>query len=670
MRITKAGCATTAPPATGGTFRRGIPALMSLWLVASTVIGTPAPAQVRGEQGPVLLARIFGDHGVLQRDRPIPVWGQAAPRAEVIVTLGGNSVTVRTGADGRWRTTLPPMAASGPYRLIARSGAAIQTLTDILVGDVYLCGGQSNMEFPARRATGAWGGVIPRAIPVMRYAHVERDSQPGPLADFAAPVPWKIVDPQSVGDASAVCFHMAATLQRHLNVPIGFIESFWGGTTIENWIPAPALGTIPSYRAGLGTLALAARDPDAGLQSQSGRDDAWWRTHYPSWQVERVWRNSDFDASAWRTVRPGVSEDSVAKEPSVSWYRQTITLTAVQAAAASRIGLGTIDRHDTVWINDRWVGANDADWFWRDYPLRPGVLRAGRNVIVLRVVGRAGLTGDPAQRAIVLTDGRRVPLSDIWSYHEGGAVPAATPPIAAWQVPDSLSTLYNGMVAPLGNYGVRLVAWYQGEANVGDPVRYRQLLPMLMANWRRQFDQPGLPFMVAQIASFGSPPIHPGDAPRAALRDVQAKVVRADPAAGLAVTFDISDRFDVHSPQKRLVGERLARAARAIVYGEAISAGGPQVRTVSRDGGDLVVAFDGAQGGLFTYGGDVALGFEACVGSDCRYAAGQVEGGMIRLRGAYRPGTDRVRYAWADAPFANLYGADDLPAVPFAAEVR
>lgn len=617
-----------------------------------------------------LLAHIFGDHGVLQRDRPIPVWGWTAPRAHVSVTFGDRTVDVRADVSGRWNATLPALPAGGPYTLTATSGAARQTITDMLVGDVYLCGGQSNMEFPARRATGAWGGVIPRALPSLRFAHVERDSQPAALRDFAKPVAWKIVDPQSVGDASAVCFHMAATLQRHLDIPIGFIESFWGGTTIENWIAAPALGTIADYRPGLAALARVAREPDAGLREQDARDDAWWRAHYPSWSAERAWRGVDVDASTWPIARSNVADTTATGPLIVGWYRQTFDLSAAQAADASRIGLGTIDRHDSVWINGRWTGANGADWFWRDYPLHPGVLHAGRNVIAIRVMGRAGLTGDPAQRAILLNDGTRVPLADRWSYHRGGATPEGTPPIAAWQVPDSLSTLYNGMVAPLGGYGLRLVAWYQGEANVGDPAGYARLLPMLMTDWRRQFAQPALPFMVAQIAAFGPPPIRPGDAPRAALRDVQARVVRADPAAGLAVTLDVSDRFDVHAPQKRLVGERLARAARAVAYGEAITAGGPQVSGVSRQGADLIVTFDRAEGGLFTYSSDVAIGFETCAGSDCRYVAGQVEGNAIRLRGANRLGTNRVRYAWADAPFVNLYGADDLPTVPFASNIR
>ncbi|MEG8038735.1 sialate O-acetylesterase [Sphingomonas sp. LR60] len=652
--------------------RLGWTALAAAGILTVTVsaVATAKAPSAADTPAPSLLAHIFGDHGVLQRDRPIPVWGHAAPRADVSVTLAGRTVAVRADVGGRWSTTLPALPAGGPYTLTVQSGRTHQTLTDMLVGDVYLCGGQSNMEFPARRATGAWGGVIPRAMPSLRFAHVERDSRPAALRDFAKPVAWKIVDPQSVGDASAVCFHMAATLQRHLDIPIGFIESFWGGTTIENWIAAPVLGTMAAYRPRLSALDRMARDTDAGLRAQDDRDDGWWLAHYSAWNAERAWRGVDVDASAWSIARSNVAETPATAPLTVGWYRQIVDLSADQAATANRIGLGTIDRHDSVWINGHWIGANDADWFWRDYPLRPGVVHTGRNVIAIRVLGRAGLTGDSAQRAIVLNDGTRVPLADRWSYRRGGAVPDGAPPIAAWQVPNSVSTLYNGMIAPLGGYGLRLIAWYQGEANVGDPAGYARLLPMLMTDWRSQFGQPALPFMVAQIAAFGPPLIRPGDAPRAALRDVQARVVRADPAAGLAVTIDVSDRFDVHAPQKRLVGERLARAARAVAYGEAITDGGPQVSGVARDGDDLVVTFDRAERGLFTYSSDVAIGFESCAGTDCRYVAGQVEGRTVRLRGGNRPGANRVRYGWADAPFVNLYGIDDLPAVPFASDIR
>jgi sialate O-acetylesterase len=237
-------------------------------------------------------------------------------------------------------------------------------------------------------------------------------------------------------------------------------------------------------------------------------------------------------------------------------------------------------------------------------------------------------------------------------------------------VPTSLTTLYNGMIAPLVGYKFKLAAWYQGESNAGAAQEYRTLLPMLMRDWRQRFGQPALPFFVVQLTSFGAPAKAPGQSGWAELRDAQAYAVANDAHAGLAVTLDVGDRFDIHPTQKTIVGERLARAARAVAYGEKTVPGSPTAVSARRTGNDIVIAYKDTGGGLATYSSDRAIGFEVCAGTACRYAEARVAGDTVVLPGAATPGVTRVRYAWADAPFVNLFGADDLPAAPFQLDVK
>ena len=636
--------------------------LLFLSMASSTATAAPP--------SPPLLARIFNDHAVLQRDRPIRLWGTAEAGSIVSASLNGQTATGRTDPQGRWRIVLPAMPAGGPYTLSVKAGRGSQQVSDVLIGDVYLCGGQSNMEFPARLSTGAWGGLAAHPEPQLRFAHIEKESAAAPLEDLRQPAPWRIVDATSAGDASAVCFYMARSLQRSLKVPVGFIDADWGGTTIQSWISPAALATQPAYAEGVRSVATLARDPGAARENEDRRSTAWWRATDPGWKATMRWADPAFDDAAWPRIdlagswkEAGIP--ALAGFEGVVWLRKTVTMTADQAAAADRLLLGPIDSHDTVWINGRWIGSNGIGWFWRDYAIPRGTFHAGRNVIAMRVLGAGGPIGQPADRSIKLTDGGAVSLAGPWSYQVGAPLKGMTPPSPPWEVPTSLTTLYNGMIAPIAGYGFKLAAWYQGEANVGDAAGYATLLPLMMSDWRRQTDTPTLPFLVAQLATIGTPASSPAESSWAELRDAQARAVRADPHAGLVVTLDLGDRYDIHPTQKLLVGERLARAARAVAYGGTDAPGGPEVASVTRANGDLVIGFRNATGGLRAYSAGTAIGFEACAAAVCRFIAGTIDGERIVLHGAARPGIDRVRYAWADAPYVNLYNADDLPAVPF-----
>ncbi|KQV61912.1 glycoside hydrolase family 2 [Duganella sp. Root198D2] len=622
-------------------------------------------------------AAIFGDHAVLQRGQPIVTWGRAAPAAIVSVTLGTGTVQVTADSRGKWRAELPAMAAGGPYVLGVSSNGSAATLNDIMVGDVFLCGGQSNMELPMANATNAPMDVAFSANPHIRFANIVRDSSPVLRDEFKTAPQWQVAGAQSTGQASAVCYYMARTLHRQYGVPVGFVNASWGGSSIQSWISGESMRKSGSYGQALDVVDAYGADVAAGMRAEEERQEAWWASVDPAARAQQAWAGPDFDDSAWPGMEPGGrwSEsgiEAVRKHRGVAWFRSTLDLTAQQAAGVTQLLLGQIASADTTWVNGVRVGASTNWWSGREYAVPKGVLRAGRNVIAVRVLdddNGGGLLSPADQRVLLTADGSRIVLPARWKYQIGSRFKATQPP-TPWEPPTSLTTLYNGMLAPLRGYKFKLAAWYQGEANAGAAREYRRLLPLLFDDWRKTFAQPGLPFVVAQLTSFGSVATRPGYSAWAELREAQSAAVRNDPHAGLAVTFDFGDRSDIHPAQKSIVGARLARAARVVAYGEAITPGGPQAVSARRSGKDIVIRFADTNGGLRTYSSDTAIGFEVCGKDACKYAHATASGDTVTLHGAATPGISKVRYAWADAPFINLFSADDLPANGFELEVK
>jgi hypothetical protein len=653
------------------TTRTGLPA----WTLA--VLGACAPL-LQAQAAELSLAHVFSDHAVLQRDEPMAVWGTAPAGARVALTLNGKTVHGSADKGGKWRLQLPAAQAGGPYTLGASANGKTVEARDIMVGDVYLCSGQSNMEFAVRASTNAWANTNAAGNARLRFLNVPKTSMPAPQDEFKGPVEWKVAAPDNIGDASAVCYYMARSLQAQARVPVGFINASWGGTTIQGWIGAASLRTAPGYAGGVDAVAQLAADPAAAMRAEGARNEAWWDAHDPAAAAQRAWSAPGFDDTGWRDLTPtGSWKDSGIADlkdfDGVAWFRTTVTLTEAQAAGANALQLGPVDTYDTTWVNGVRVGGGSTAWMWRDYPVPAGVFKAGRNVIALRVLSGGqggGLTGQPATRAVRTADGQTIALTAAWKYRTGSALKGQSVPAAPWDVPTSFTTLYNGMIAPLTGYKFKLAAWYQGESNTGATQEYRTLLPLLMRDWRRQLAQPALPFLVVQLPGYGAAAKAPGQSGWAELRDAQAAAVRDDAHAALVVTLDAGDRSDIHPTQKTVVGERMARAARAVAYGDKAPAGGAQAAAVRHEGADIVVSFKDTHGGLVTYSADRAIGFEVCAEARCHYADARVAGDRVVLKDAWAPGVTRVRYAWADTPFINLFDGADLPAAPFQMDVE
>lgn len=620
-----------------------------------------------------LLHPMFQDHGVLQRGQPIRVYGSAAPGAAVEVSLASQRVQGRADAEGRWLVELPAREAGGPFELVARAAGVEQRVEDVLVGDVFLCSGQSNMVHTVRNSLDAPGEIGRATHPRIRVLSVGETGSPVPLARFATPVQWRVASPEVAAEFSAACFFFARELQPVIDVPIGLVVAAWGGSRIEAWISGDALRRLGGYEAQLDILARYAVDPVAAAGDWGRQWARWWsgRPGIPGgdapWAGPRAgkagWRAAPATLGAWERW----GEASLADFNGMLWYRTRVALSAAQARQDAVLVLGPADEMDATWVNGRGVGSSYGAGDERRYALPRGLLRAGANDVVVNVLDTwqdGGLAGPASRHHLAFADGTRVALDGAWEWRRVDPS-VGWPPRAPWHTAAGTSTLYNGMLAPIGRFGFRGLVWYQGESNTGEAGQYGALLSALAADLRARHGS-GLAFLNVQLANFGTPAVRPGESGWAALREVQRRQAERDPAYGLAVAIDIGDRYDVHPPNKQEVGRRLARAARHVVYGErALPPSGPVPRSAERAADGVRVRFGDLTGHLVAYGATDPIGFELCDDAGCVFANARLEPDAVVLQAPKAATATRVRHAWADSPLVNLYDASGLPAGPF-----
>jgi len=618
-----------------------------------------------------LLHSLFQDHAVLQRGQPVKLWGRAEPGAEVRVELAGKQARVRADDAGHWQAQLPAPKAGGPYTLDVRSGQASQRVQDLLVGDVWLCSGQSNMELQVWRALDAWMELGTANNPRIRMLTVPQTSAVTPQYEFGKPVRWQPVNGDSVRDFSAACYFFARELQKTVDVPMGLVNASWGGSKIQPWISAEGLKSLPWYEGELAVLDTYGRDELAGLAQWGQLWQDWWSRAPGIGPDDRPWLGA---GAGWKPApaqlgpweRWGVP--ALADYNGMVWYRTTVTLTAAQAAQEAVLALGPADEVDMTWVNGQAVGSTYGAGSGREYRLPAGLLRPGKNTVVVNVLDtyrEGGLSGPASLHSLHLADGSKLALDARWSYRiapEG----IGEPPRAPWQSAAGMTTLYNGMIAPLVGYGFKGALWYQGESNTGEPERYADLLRALRSDWRNRFGK-DLGLLVVQLANFGPAPTAPTESGWAGVREAQRLVAAEDARSGLAVAIDIGDRYDIHPANKQEVGRRLARAARKAIYGEAIAPSGPVPRAASRNGDAVVVEFGDVGKGLVAYSATAPIGFELCgaAAGSCQYAQAEIWNHRVTLRAANAPEATRVRYCWADSPVCTLYDGTGLPAGPF-----
>ncbi|HEX8554807.1 MAG TPA: sialate O-acetylesterase [Sphingomonas sp.] len=636
-------------------------------MLLSLALAMPASAQAMPR-----FDALFADHMVLQRDKPIRLRGTAPAGQPVTVEIDGQKATVRADTRGDWSATIPAMAAGGPFRLsVSDAAGRTSAIDDVMMGDVFLCGGQSNMSYLTRYATDASNQLKTPADPAIRFTTIPLDQPSLPRDRLKDRLRWIIAAPDTLGDTSAVCYYMALQLKARTGVTIGLVRSSLGGTPVQSWLSPAALRRLPPYGERVAALEAFAASPEMGRAAWQAHVARWWRTIDPK---ADAWAEPKLDDAAWDWAQLPGQRNSTRESmggyfSGAIWYRHAAMLDAASAARIDALDLGTLGQDATLWINGRRIGAREGG-IAGPYPVPRGVLRAGTNVIAVRLLDmgsdwrtRICPTGCAWREA----SGATRPLTPDWRYRVARRMPdLPLVPRTPWQGGRGLGTLYNGMIAPLTPLTFKGAIWYQGESNVADPGDYKRLLPALMRDWRDHFGDPALPFVVVQLSAFGPMAAAPTRSDWAELREVQRRAVAADPHSALVVSIDAGDRWDIHPAQKKVVGQRIARAMQRIAYGDAVQDGPQPIRAVRR--GDAVVILF-SRGGLRTLSSDRAIGFELCSPTGCAFADARVEGSDVVVAGAGEASTTHVRYAWANSPVVNLFGPDDTPVVPFQIDI-
>lgn len=617
-------------------------------LIAAPVLATPA------------LAPVWSDHAVIQRDRPVVVEGRAAPGEKVSGVLGSATASAAAAKDGSFRLTFPARpASSDPVMLIVTGADGTSTsISDLLVGDVWLCGGQSNMEFSVGASARGEAAVQNAKDDGLRLLMIPKATALTPQASFGDAAKWAAASPDTVPTFSGACYYMARQLRQDLKIPIGAIHSNWGGSQIRAWV------TPEGGRALYGDAAMAleqrfATDPLGAVTAFAPTWEEWWRSGTGG---QEPWTNPDV-LTGWQPVPsigpyPSWTGNPLATDTIGNvWFRRTLTLTAAQAAKGGMLSVGKIDDMDTTWVNGKIVG-NTFSWDnERQYPVPSAYLHAGDNEIVLAISnswGSGGFASGADRLFFKLDGGETIPLGEGWRYAVGRI--KEMPPRAPWDANAGIGVMYNTMIAPFGHFALAGAAWYQGESDVGIP-GYADRLKQLFAGWRRQFGQ-DIRMLVVQLPNFGPIAEKPGPSGWAEIRNEEFKAVAADRNAALIPTFDIGERNNLHPLDKLDVGLRLAMAAEGKRLPLPVSA--------KRERGGIVIDFSGVEGGLRTWSGAHPLGLELCdwTQESCRYVEGTITGGALRIPDDGKPAS-RVRYAWAESPVVNLYDGRALPVPGF-----
>ncbi|CAN5549161.1 sialate O-acetylesterase [soil metagenome] len=609
------------------------------------------------------LSPVFSDHMVLQRDKANTFWGWSAPGDQVTVEIEGKKASGMAGTDGKWTVHLKPPKVGGPYKVIV-SGASKAELNDVLVGDVWICSGQSNMQFSLGGSKNGPAEVATANEPNIRLFTVGRQVAYSPMPTLEGK--WTVCTPVSVGTDtwngfSAVGYYFGRKLQHELKVPIGLISTNWGGTSGEAWAARQGMASLGDFDAQLADVAASekAGDPVFGtyLDRLLLRNDPGTPAH---------WESPDLDDSGWGTATvPNGLGGVPPKGHGTIWYRKTLDLASGDPGT---LNLNQIAETDTVWINGQRVGSNTADWAWRIYPVPAGVLKPGRNVIAVRVFDprrRAGFLGKPDQ-IFLDQGGKRTELAGEWKLEVGiETKDIPTKPYDTEPNPTVPTVLYNGMIAPLEPLAIRGAIWYQGETNWGRGMQYRRVLPALIADWRRGFGQGDFPFYIVGLANFQDRRPEPGDDFWPEVREAQALTAATVKNTGLATIIDVGEADDIHPKDKKTVGERLALNALALEYGQKIAYSGPIYKTMKITGDSIRLSFNHTDGGLIAKDGKLE-GF-AVAGEDRKWhwADARIEGDAVVVRSSEVPKPVAVRYAWATNPAASLYNGAGLPTVPF-----
>jgi len=621
------------------------------------------------------LARLISDGMVLQRDQKIKIWGWALPEEKVTVHFLGKSYSTVANTDGKWEVTLPELQAGGPYFMVIETFQKSITINNILIGDVWVCSGQSNMVLPMERVKDIYEEEIANCVnPFIRQFTVpDRYDFKGPQEDLEEGS-WEPVTKDTILRFSAVGYFFAKALFEKYHVPIGLIKACVGGTPIEAWLSEDALQQFPENLKILEQLKV-----DGYIESIKKKEEAEINAWYEKLNKEDkgmkkgepAWFDPNYDDSDWQTVKLPASwkEMGLDSLKGVVWFRKKVTVPASMVGKPAKLYMGTIVDSDHTYINGTLVGSTSYRYPPRKYEVPAHLLKPGENVIAIRVISNDGngefVKGKPYK---LFTEDYQISLEGEWKYRVGAVAEKPLPSMTFFEYKPA--GLFNGMIAPLLKFSIKGVIWYQGESNTDNPKGYHKKFCALISDWRQKWGQGDFPFLYVQLANFMEAKSQPSESKWAELREQQRKTL-AVPNTGMAVTIDLGEWNDLHPSNKKDVGERLALLARKIAYGEEnLVASGPLYKSAKIEGNKVIIEFSEVGSGLIAKGGGELKHF-AIAGSDKKFtwAKAVIEDNKVIVWNESISNPAYVRYAWADNPEgANLYNKEGLPASPFTTE--
>lgn len=621
----------------------------------------------------VQLPRLVSDGMVLQRGAEIRIWGWASPGESVHLHFKDETYQSTADNEGGWEIQLSDMKAGGPFTLrIEASNTLI--LKDILIGDVWVASGQSNMELPMRRVKPLYEEDIRKADdPFVRYFDVPKTYNFNTESEDFESGEWQKITPETILNFSATAWFFAKSVRERYDVPVGIILSALGGSPAEAWMSEEALKKFPSHFHELQMFKDSTLINEI-TEADQARRETWYgqlqKADAGYSEPDRPWYDRSTDYSGWNEMEiPGYwADEAVGPVNGVMWFRKEFEVNETRAGKTAKLELGRIVDADSVFINGTFVGTTSYQYPPRWYDVPAGVLSEGTNNLVVRVInssGRGGFMPDKPYELVVESD--TVDLNGSWDYRLGAEMPPLPGQTFVRWKPGGL---FNAMIHPLLNYSVKGVIWYQGESNTGRPHEYRDLFPAMIEDWRSSWDQQEMPFLYVQLANFMEAKPHPTESNWAELREAQRHTLSV-PNTGMAVTIDIGEWNDVHPLNKKDVGERLAASAFSVAYNEEAVRTGPLYESIRVNGNKLILSFEHKGSGL-TAIGDSMRGF-AIAGHDGQYrwAKARIEDDRVVVWHPDIHNPVLVRYGWADNPEnANLYNVEGFPASPFQASVN
>ncbi|WP_162633344.1 sialate O-acetylesterase [Echinicola strongylocentroti] len=615
-----------------------------------------------------MLSRLFSDHMVLQREQPVPIWGKAFPGTSIEVSINGKAERTVAGSDSTWMVSFPAQEKGGPFEMKLVGDSTI-VLKDIYFGDVWICSGQSNMEWPVEKAKNAAEELAQASFEHIKLLDIPHQMAGKPIKSLPDSLLWKACNAENIKDFSAVGYFFGRELHEELDVPIGLISTNWGGTNVEAWTSKKTLSKFQVFKDSLEHL----EEMDFEKMKENAQHAiSVWKQSMDSLDLGRQfnWSSPTVSWEKTQTVMlPNVLEHmGLQNSDGVFWFKKVFHLSKEWSRKDGMVHLGRIDEEDITFINGKKIGATKGNIEKRAYPASGSLLKAGLNTLIVRVKDTGwtgGFKGVPEHLYLDFGE-NKISLSGEWEMNIGTrGLPVSPKNIHPNNFP---STLYNGMVYPLIPFAIKGAIWYQGESNAGRAYAYRELFPAMIEDWRAHWGQGDFPFYFVQLANYRAEQKKPSESTWAELRESQMTALEI-PRTGMAVAIDLGEADNIHPKNKQEVGRRLALQALSGAYHYDVLSAGPTYTKQEVLGDRIRIYFSNTGDGVTSGNNSNALAGFTIADEDHRFyeAKALVESdSTVLISSQYVANPKAVRYGWADNPGElNLYNSVDLPANPF-----